>query len=181
MSYAINLYFNEEAEKSIINIWETLSLLGIGKCMSCLNGRPHITLAIFDELDLAQAREQLMHLAETVPVFSLKLLQVGMFPHNKGAIFLAPNLPDKLFQIHRDLHKMLGAWDEHSWDYYKPQDWYPHCTLSLETPIGEIPEVLRELLKIFQPIDITIEAIGMVSLEPIDYLCEFSLHQHMDN
>ncbi|AFM02441.1 2'-5' RNA ligase [Desulfitobacterium dehalogenans ATCC 51507] len=178
MSYAINLYFNEEAEQSIMRIWESLALLNIGKCMSCTNGRPHITLAIYNDLDLTKAKEMINALAQAVHSFKLAFLQIGIFPLHKGTIFLTPNLTDDLFQVHRMLHDAFSAWEEEGWDYYKPQIWHPHCTLSMETPVEEIPKMLEEILKDFQSIEVTIESIGMASLDPIEYLCEFPLNKH---
>lgn len=175
MSFAINLYFNKEAEASILKIWESLAPLNIGKCMSCTNGRPHITLAIYDYLEMGEVKEKLQVLSQAVSSFELTLLQVGIFPLHKGTIFLTPNLTKELFQIHDIIHVALRAWEEQSWEYYKPQVWHPHCTLSLETPVTEIPKVLEEILKNFQSIEVTIEAIGIASLDPIDYLCEFPL------
>lgn len=175
MKYALNLYFNKQAEAEILNIWESLAVLGSGKCMSCYNGRPHITLAIYDKLSLDMARKRLKELAEEISSFKLKLIQIGIFPHNKGAIFLAPNLIDELFYIHRQIHRLFQDYEEQGSDYYKPQAWYPHCTLSLETPLDEIPKVLGHILKIFRPIEATIESIGIVSLEPIEYIFETPL------
>ena len=175
MSYAINMYFNQEAEETIVNLWEKLSLLNMGKCMSCANGRPHLTLAIYNDLDLGKAEGKLKALAEVTSIFQLKFIQVGIFPRNKGTIFLAPNLSDDLFHVHRHLHDSLRLWEEYGWDYYKPQAWYPHCTLSIETSIEEIPKVLEAILEDFQPIEAMIESMGIVSLEPIEYLCEIPL------
>lgn len=175
MKYAVNLYFNQQAEDMIRDIWDELETLGSGICMSCSNGRPHITLAIYDNFSLEMARERLRELAGEITSFKLRLLQIGIFPHNKGAIFLAPNLIDELFIIHRQLHQLFRDYEEQGSDYYKPQAWYPHCTLSLETPFDEIPKVLGHILKIFSPIEVTIESIGIVSLEPIEYLFETPL------
>lgn len=175
MSYAINLYFNEEAEQSIMRLWESLALLNLGKCMSCTNGRPHITLAIYNDLDLTKAQEILGTLAQAVPSFELVFLQVGIFPLHKGTIFLTPNLTNDLFQVHGMLHAALAAWQGQGWDYYKPQIWHPHCTLSMETAVEDIPKVLGEILKDFRSIEVMIESIGIVSLDPIEYLGEFPL------
>lgn len=175
MKYAVNLYFDKQAEDKIRDIWANLATLDSGKCMSCNNGRPHITLAIYDNLSLDMAKERLQELAGEILAFKLRLLQIGIFPHNKGAIFLTPNLIDELFFIHRQLHQLFRDYEELGSDYYKPQAWYPHCTLSLENPLDDIPKVLSQILKIFCPMEVTIESIGIVSLEPIEYLFETPL------
>ena len=173
MSFAINLYFNKEAEQAILKIWESLALLNKGKCMSCTNGRPHITLAIYNDLEMSKAKGALEVLAQKVYSFELTFLQIGIFPLNKGTIFLTPNLTNDLFQIHRTLHDAFATWEEQGWEYYKPQVWHPHCTLSMETPVADIPKVLEEILKNFQSLEVTVESIGIASLDPIEYLCEF--------
>lgn len=175
MTYAVNLYFNKEAEHYITSIWRKLEGLEKGKCLICHNSRPHITLAIYNDLDLAVTKERLKSLIRDVYSFNLKFLQIGIFPHNKGAIFLTPNLTDDLFQIHRHFHERFKDFEKQGWDYYKPQSWYPHCTLSLETPTEAIPSVLGEILKVFRPMEVTITSIGIVSLDPIDYLFEIEL------
>ncbi|RYD04910.1 hypothetical protein N752_12040 [Desulforamulus aquiferis] len=175
MTYAVNFYFNKEAESYITDIWAALDKLGKGKCLICYNGRPHITLAIYRDLNLQAAKERLKLLARDVDPFKLTFLQIGIFPNNKGTIFLSPNLTDDLFQIHRNFHAMFKDHEDQSWDYYKPQSWYPHCTLSTETSEEAIPNVLEQLLKEFSPLEVTIKAIGIVSLDPIDYLFEIEL------
>lgn len=175
MPYAINLYFNQEAESQVMDIWRSLEKLDQSKCLTCTNSRPHITLAIFDELDLADTKERLTSSFEEVKSFALNFRQVGIFPNNKGAIFLTPNLSDELFRIHRQLHTVFNDVENQGWDYYKPQSWYPHCTLAIETARESIPKVLEEVLKVFQPIEVTICSIGIVSLDPIAYLYEIQL------
>lgn len=175
MKLALNLYFDQEAERKIIGIWNRLANLKAGKCMSCSNGRPHITLAIYEDVDSSFFNEKIKVVAEKIQPFKLKFLQIGIFPNNKGAIFLTPNLTNELFKTHSISYEEFGELAEKCWDHYKPQSWHPHCTLSLETPITFIPKVIEEILKDFQPIDVTIESIGMVSLEPIEYLTEIKL------
>lgn len=175
MTYAVNLYFNKEADKDITDIWKSLETLGEGKCQTCSNSRPHVTLAIYDELNLEVAKERLHVLIRGVKSFKLKFHHLGIFPHNKGAIFLIPNLADELFQLHRLFHDMFKDFEDQGWDYYKPQLWYPHCTLSIETPTEAIPSVLGQILKVFNPLDVTIKSIGIVSLDPICYLFEKEL------
>lgn len=172
MKYAVNLYFNKEAESYITEIWRDLERLEKGKCLTCANGRPHMTLAIYDDLDLEIAKGRIKSLIRDACCFELKFLQIGIFPNHKGAIFLTPNLTEDLFQIHRRFHDAFKDFAEQGWDYYKPQSWYPHCTLALETPKEAIPSVLEQILKDFTPIDFTVKSIGIVSLEPIDYLFE---------
>lgn len=175
MKIALNLYFDQEAEGEIIGIWERLASLKAGKCMSCSNGRPHITLAIYENVNLDCLREKIKGLARKIQGFNLKFLQIGIFPHNKGAIFLAPNLNDELLHCHRLIHAELEELTEQCWDYYKPHSWYPHCTLSLETPLHDIPRVIQEIIKDFRPLDVKVEFIGIASLEPLEYLTEIRL------
>lgn len=175
MPYAINLYFNQEAENQVMDIWRSLDTLDQSKCLTCTNSRPHITLAIFNDLDLADAREKLASSFGEVGSFPLSFRQLGIFPHNKGTIFLTPNLSDELFQVHRRLHAIFNDIEDRGWDYYKPQSWYPHCTLAIETVREAIPGVLEEILKVFKPIDLRICSIGIASLDPISYLYEMDL------
>src|SRR5690554_2035703 len=161
MNIALNLYFNQEAEREIFGIWERLASLKAGKCMSCSNGRPHITLAIYENVNVDILKEKIKVLARKIHKFNLNFLQIGIFPHNKGAIFLAPNLNDELFHCHRLIHAGLQELADHCWDYYKPHSWYPHCTLSLETPLNDIPRVIQEIIKDFQPIDVKVDSIGI--------------------
>ncbi|NMA69556.1 MAG: 2'-5' RNA ligase family protein [Desulfitobacterium sp.] len=175
MKIALNLYFDQKAERQIIAIWERLARIKVGKCMSCSNGRPHITLAIYQDVNPDILKEKINVIAEKIPGFELKFLQIGIFPHNKGAIFLAPSLKDELFHSHRLSHTELQEISEHCWDYYKPHSWYPHCTLSLETPLNDIPKVIQEIIKDFQPIDVKVDSIGLVSLDPLEYLTEIKL------
>lgn len=175
MAFAINLYFDQAAEDIIRGIWRQLAPLEKSKCLTCFNSRPHITLAIYENLDLTQAQERIARFCADFTPFQLKFFQLGIFPHHKGTIFLTPNLTEDLFKIHRHFHELFADHLAQEWDYYKPNTWHPHCTLAMETPLAYIPLVLEEILKVFTPFEITIESIGIVSLEPIEYLYESTL------
>ena len=175
MTYAVNLYLNQEAENHITHIWHQLSALEKGKCLTCCNSRPHITLAIYEEVDLEEIQKRLKTFAQNIHSFHLQFLQIGIFPHPKGTIFLTPNLTDELFKLHRDFHEAFMDYQGQGWDYYKPNAWYPHCTLALETPLEEIPCVLGEILKVFKPMEVCVGSIGIASLDPIEYLMELQL------
>ena len=172
MTYAINLYFDKESEKTIEHIWNELAIDGISTHMVEIDSKPHITLTIYNDLDIIDFEKRFTEFVNNYHSFELQCSYIGIFPQRKGTVFIAPTMTDDLIKIHRDFHSLFQDYSHQEWDYYKSDCWFPHCTISNGTSDEAVPEIIRQVLDIYQPMKIKIESIGIVKLFPIKYLKE---------
>ena len=147
MGYAIEMYFDDEADRAIRTIWQQLIEAGIFCFPSIVNARPHVSLAVFEQVDPALLAPLIERYVATFAPLSLQFSSVGSFPGSEGVVFLAPVVSQTLLTRHAELHAQLSQIEGVQRDYYLPGRWVPHCTLAINLPPAQIPhafEVVRE-------------------------------------
>ena len=101
MNYAIELYFDDVASMKIEGIRQHLRLSGITVDEGA---KPHMSLAIYSEVDEKYLIEKIRKFAERKPDFSLILPYIGIFPTDESVIFLAPKVTTELLSYLEPRH-----------------------------------------------------------------------------
>ncbi|MCE7987304.1 MAG: 2'-5' RNA ligase family protein [Caldilinea sp. CFX5] len=175
MPFAVHLFFDKEIEQRIIDVWQTLAVSDIAPYMYHSNNRPHLTLAIFKQVDVTAAIEQLQHFAQTIPPFPVTLSHFGLFHSTEGVIFVAPTVTAHLLEVHRQLHQHDSHFGQDSLSYYLPDRWVPHCSLAL----GVTPEKKLKAVELVHqlplPLQGQIAQVGLIEFRPVKHLVHFSL------
>lgn len=96
MGYAVELNLSQDSAARVVEVWEGLARASISSRMLDLGAQPHVSLAVCEELDPTQLREELRRFAETTRPLSLKLSSAGAFPTAEGVMFLAPVVTQEL-------------------------------------------------------------------------------------
>ena len=105
MTYSIGVYFDETTEVEIRRIWQVLAECQIADYLHLSNNRPHLTLSIFEDLDLDKTSDILCKLAGEFPILEISFQSVGIFPYS--TVFLAPLVSHELLNFQRELHEKL--------------------------------------------------------------------------
>jgi 2'-5' RNA ligase len=112
------------------NLWRGLSENHITQYGIEPKGRrPHITIADYDSLDIAEFRELFNKFYEDKSKIDLCLNIIGSFI-NTGTLFLSPTLTIELLDFHRDHHEIFKAFYKNENSLYLPGRWSPHCTIA---------------------------------------------------
>ncbi|MCF7793354.1 MAG: 2'-5' RNA ligase family protein [Candidatus Cloacimonetes bacterium] len=172
MPFAIELYFDQQSTATLIDLRTKFLLAGLPVDEDTL---PHISLAIYDQLDLYDYIKRLKKYAASISPFNLKLTQVGMFHGEKKVVFLQPGLDDRLKALHQDFHVHFQDEIKNEWSYYLPQNWIPHCTLVLAAEEKQIPKALKVIDNLQLPIKARIEKIGILGFKPNEQLAVFEI------
>ncbi|MDR6551879.1 2'-5' RNA ligase family protein [Paenibacillus qinlingensis] len=178
MAFAIELFFDCASTSQIMDTWTNLSEQGTGSYLIDSGSQPHITLAVFNTLDVNNISSYLNQVSQDMGVFSLHLNSVGTFLTDEGTVFLAPVVTEKLLYIHRIIHELTNEYDEKKWDYYLPGKWVPHCTMATNNSKEFGIKALEIIKERFRPMDVIIERIGLVEFRPIKKHSEFTLSNH---
>jgi 2'-5' RNA ligase len=144
MGYAIELKLNENSAQQVLELWENLAAESISSLMLDIGSWPHISLAVFENIDPIVLRQMLSRFASETSPFSVILASVGAFPGDAGAVFLAPVVTQELLEIHRRFHRLLEDTGLECMGYYLPGSWIPHCTVAFgveENKIGTAAEM----------------------------------------
>lgn len=142
MGYAVELNFDAESSARIRNLWQCLADAGVNRTMIDVNASPHISLAVFSEIEPEILRPLLAEFAAMVTPIPVRLAAVGTFPimaqGDEGAVFLAPSVSTRLLAEHDRFHRMLNEYNIYAHEYYRPGNWVPHCTVALNAAPDQV-------------------------------------------
>ena len=142
MAFAVELHFDAEADARVRGLWRRLAELGLPSLEGHGEVRPHLSLALFEDLEPAKFSPLLDAFArETAPV-ELWLSAAAIFPGDEGVVYLAPSVGTELAACHADFHARIEAAGLESHAYYRPGRWVPHCTVGQGVPRADLPRAL---------------------------------------
>ena len=130
MPYAVELTFDAASERAIAAVWQALADAGLSRSMLGKGYRPHISLGVCDELDVAGLAADLVRLAAGWSAFPVALTHVGHFPGDEGVLYYGLDTPPALVAPHAAFFAVLRRHASGVWEYYRPGLWVPHCTLA---------------------------------------------------
>ena len=164
MNYAVELYFDEESSVKIEHM----------RCILKNNGvtvdegtRPHITLAIFNDIQENILVEKVRDFSKTKLDMQLIMSSVGIFPTAENVVFLAPKVTEQLLVFHDKFLEFMEDYNVNLNRFYDTDLWVPHCTLGIRMNDDELVKAVR-LLKINNelPILVSVMEIGILKFPP---------------
>jgi hypothetical protein len=169
------MYFDEKTQKTLRDLRKTLTDAGIRPVLDEIGDRPHISLAVFSQVDVDELAEELEKFAAETKAMPITLSAVGGFATADAVLFLTPAITQDLMDVHWDFHQMLGELKMYPHAYYQPDRWVPHSTVAQnvqEEMVGKGFDVLR---KSFKPISGKLVEMGLVRFRPVESLGVYQL------
>lgn len=130
MQYAIELYYDNETEKQLSDLSKRIADEKISTKFLEWKTRPHLTLACFNDVDEICCIDKLKTFAQNHKTMPAYIGSVGMFNDTK-TVFVSPVMNSGMYQFQRELHEVLQDFDSNGWEWYRPNQWVPHCTIAL--------------------------------------------------
>lgn len=159
MAYAVELYFDPEADARVRRIWSAIADAGLPQPMLNDVFSPHVTLGVCDQLDLSTFARPLQEFCATTTPLPMALDHIGIFNTTEGVIFFAPTVTQALLELHIKFHDLFAQFAQYAsnrWRYYLPGVWAPHCTLAFKLDANQLGQALRIAMQVQLPI--TLEA-----------------------
>ncbi len=175
--YAVELYFDKKMEDEYFSFRESIYKLGVNPVLGNLGDRPHVSLAVFGEVEIEQVIKLTSTFAPLCRQFPAQLSSFGAFPTDSNVVYLQPVPTQPLLELHKRYHDHLQENNLFSSFYYQPGQWVPHCTLEFELPDDQFDLALRLCKKHFSPIHGTFSSMGVIAFRPIAYLTEYPLQE----
>ena len=133
MPYAVVLYLDDEADRTVRWMWEELDRRGVPSPGREETGnRPHLTLALFrdgDPVRLTRALTPALAVANGLPV---ELESVGFFLGPRAPAFLNVAPTPQLLNLHRHVQSLVEPQVTGNSHFYEATHWLPHCTLAMQ-------------------------------------------------
>lgn len=166
MACDICLFLDAETESVIRRAWSVLRTRGFSSPLLRSGGKPHLTLAIWEDLDPDLVLDDLRDFAKTHRAFPVTFSTVATFGVKSGTVFLGPVFTPPLIIVHDQLYRIFSEVRELSEGLYRPGSWVPHCSLTIGLPSDSMPEALLTCLEIIElPIRGWIREIGLLTFD----------------
>jgi 2'-5' RNA ligase len=173
--FAVECYFDSKTETGIRKLWADLASANINSRMVEVGARPHITLTVADCDVPAALIGRLEEFVGARTRFRIRFGSVGLFPNERGVMFLAPQASVELINLQVDWFAEILPLHLPVWEYYGATDWTPHCTLA----IGLHPDRLIDALSVCKTMEFPLEAeiceIGLIRNPPRQDVVIFAL------
>ncbi len=166
MPYAIVIFFDKSQSLPIDKVIEELAIKDVSPFMF-EKSIPHITLAIYDEINGKHSKEKIGDFASKFKPVSLVFSHIGLFRSKMNAVFAAPIVTDSLLQHHKNFHDFFKDEGINSWENYLPNNWVPHCTLAFDVSENKTDEAFSICQNLVLPITINTSSIGIMEFEPV--------------
>jgi 2'-5' RNA ligase len=173
MPYAIELYLDNESGEKVQLIRDKLKEKGINVDEGA---RPHVSLAIYQDLNLQVFEKQLGEFAKQNKFFDIVLASIGIFATEASVVFLAPTVTSELLRFHKGFHDFFKENDNAAWDYYRPGKWVPHCTLAMDLTNEMVSGAVEIVRQFSLPIQGRVDRIGVLEFSPNKHLFEFIMN-----
>lgn len=175
MGYAVELFVDGQMDAAVRELWQRLATHGLTPTAPDPAARPHISLAVFAELNPPDAHDALQKFAaETAPI-PLQFSAVGLFPTAEGVVFLAPVVTQRLLDVHADFHARMAAMGLQSNPYYRPGNWVPHCTVAMHLPPAQIPAAVAICKEAPVFHGFRLVGLDLIEFRPVKTIYEFPL------
>ncbi|MGD6802802.1 2'-5' RNA ligase family protein [Rossellomorea aquimaris] len=162
--YWIAALFDEKTENEIKQIWKELSeesLSFYGEEIK--NGRPHVTIASYTNMDKEQCIRKMNELYSNKKQVDICFNTLGSFL-NYGTLFFSPTATKELMDLHNSHYEIFREFSEEANSLYMPNQWIPHCTLANKLPEEELAAAFQYCLKRNESINGKITAIALIEL-----------------
>lgn len=179
MIYAIEMYFDKETEEKIMSLAKKVADAGLSTKFLEWKTRPHVTLAVFNDVDEDRCIELLERFAKAHKAISAILESVGMF-NGTRTIFLSPITTKSMYDLHSELYALMNEFDSTGLEWYQPDVWVPHCTVALtsEDEDSVFYQASNLILREFRKIEGIFASVGLVKITfPVDELVRFDFQK----
>lgn len=160
MPYTIELQLNRATEAKFLKHWDILRDEGVTDLSYRLGYRPHITLAMYREIDEAKTIAKLERFIAREAAIPVEFRHITV----AGSSFICqPNENVPLRKFHARFEKIFGKSFR---DIDHAGIWMPHCTIGMEAPVEKIGHAVDKLLPVWTPISGTLNRLALVKFRP---------------
>ena len=175
MGYAVQLYFDAGLESSLTGVRSALTAAGVTPTLERLGDRPHVSLAVQEDVPVQRCIAAVEKFAETQRPFPASFAAFGAFPTAQGVVYLTPTPAAALLEAQRRMHRLLFELGVKVHEHYLPDRWIPHSTIGFELSSEEVALALSWLHGNFKPLAGTYSSIGLIEFVPVKRLATFEL------
>ena len=171
MPYAINFRSDNNSSENIRRLWEEYATLEESPSKEAMQYPPHLTLAIYDEVERDVLFAGLAAAVECLDCLTIRFESLGYFRAPYGIVlWAAPTLPQAVLNAHAKLHSTINP--DLCRPTYRPGNWVPHCSLATAIGNEREDEAIAIAERSIEPFEVTFDAVDSASFMPVQVLNE---------
>ncbi len=141
-----------------------------------LGVRPHLTLAVYDVIDLQPLLPRLDSFARGLRPMAIRFASIGIFAAGgRATIFLAPVANRVLLDLHDGFHREFADCLDRCVAHYRPAYWVPHLTLAQDVENADLPPAVARLADIVVPFAAALDVLSIIRFMPVERIGHFAL------
>lgn len=156
MAQAIELFFDETAERAVRSMRQSLRTAGIAEF---IEQRPHVTLAAAGSIPSA-ALDAVTTELRRLSLPELWLSTLGAFLDHEPALLLSAIVDTEVLAVHTTVHDCLAGKVSKPVTRHLPGAWIPHCALAERLTRAQLSTGFETLLPL-RPIRAPIREVGV--------------------
>jgi 2'-5' RNA ligase len=173
MAFAISLKVTNSTAEPIQGLWDQVAHFETAPSMAALDYPPHITLAVYYDIDPTHLKTALASAFAGASAFNFTFARLDYFDTKPLVLWAAPLALPALIEAHRAVHALIDPGRCHP--HYRPDAWIPHCTLGTKIRMDQRAEAITLAAQPIQPFRVTFDVADCVSFPPVVVLSEYRL------
>ncbi len=173
MPFAIGIRCDNESGRPIRSLWDRVGRLEPAPSMAALNYPPHITLAVYDDINPDRLRDAAGRVFKDEPPIALTFRRIHHFEGDPLVLWADPLPTPQLGRLHAAVHAAIPP--SLCRPHYRPETWTAHASLAVHIDKDHRSEALALCREPFQPFVVTFDVGDAVSFPPVQSIAEWSL------
>lgn len=165
MGAAIGIVANNDSNERIIELWNKVSEFEDTPSMLSLNYPPHITFAIYPDIDVAHVCAAVRDVFAYTHQIRVGFDEIRFFDASPLVLWASPKDGFDLSQMHAAIHAKIDP--ELCDELYRPKQWIAHCTLATAILDVKREAAISFAATIFEPFDVVFDTIEVVEFPPV--------------
>ncbi|CEJ13173.1 hypothetical protein BN1110_03483 [bacterium YEK0313] len=129
---------------------------------------PHITLAIYERIELPAMQAAFAAMAAAAMPVRLSFAQIRHFGDGSPVVWAAPGPDAGLAALHEAVHRSIDPARCHP--HYRPGAWIPHCTLATGIAAHRMAEALAALEAAHRPFEVLFDTADCLTFPPVQII-----------
>lgn len=175
MGGAISISANNDTAELITKIWGEVGAFETMPSMAALKYPPHLTFAIYDQIDVRQLQDTVKSLFSGVGCVRVIFDKLRYFDASPLVLWASPKEPDILRELHAEIHDRIDPMGCH--ELYRPANWIAHCTLGNNISDTSRADALAYAEADFQPFEVIFDSVDCISFPPVSVASQLALQQ----
>lgn len=163
---AICIAADNDSTAPLRDLWNIVGRWEKSPSMAAMNYPPHITLAIYDDVELGALADVAFGFFERRAAVRLRFEELGSFSASPLVVWAKPANTAELKILHRSVHERIDPRLCH--DHYRPSNWIPHCTLGNAVTDDNRNAALALVEQPLQPFEVLFDRVDCVTFPPVE-------------